>query len=110
MQNSGEILKDRVDFGAYVLRLDNRSSGQPMRAGITGKDQVDVFRTESRGRPDLSLHIGWNVGDLVGLDVEGQLDRIVAPGDLGHPSDLYTVHLDFTAGLHHQAGAIREQR
>ena len=43
------------------------------------------------------------------LPLKAVLAGIITAGDLGHPTDLNTAHLDLGTGLHHQTGPFREE-
>ena len=78
IQHADQVLEHRVDLGADVARLQHLTGRQPLRAGIVGIDQIDVLGAEHRGGADLRFDIGRDVLDLVRVDLQLQLDGLLA--------------------------------
>ena len=101
------ILEDGVDLGGDVGRLQNRAGGQPLRAGFGRIHEVDELGAERGCGSDLSADIGWDVADLVGLDLQTQAGVALAAADSADPTDLDPAQLHLRAGFHHQPGPVR---
>src|SRR6202041_4195960 len=81
LEHVGQVLEDGVDFGGDVLGLDHLTRDQPVGAGVARIEQVDVLRAEYGGGLDLGADVGRNVADLIRVDVQLQLDGVVAALD-----------------------------
>ena len=109
LEQVDDVFEDRVDLGADVLRMQHRSGGQPLGARVLRIHQLDELSAERGGGTDLCLHVGRDIPDLIGVDLQPQAGPVVAFADLADPADLDTPQHDLGVGLQHQPRSIRRQ-
>ncbi len=105
-----DVLEDRVDLGADILGLQYRARGQPPGAGIPRYRQLDVLGAERGRGVDPCLHVGRDIPDLIGVDLQPQAGRVRVVVNLADPPHLYAAQHDLGAAVHHQPGSLRGQR
>src|SRR6185312_15902886 len=108
IQHPNEVLEDRVDLDAHVVRFDHRPGPQPCCTRVGGAEEVHVLGAECRGGGDLCADVGRDVFEL--LRVQFQLKpHWITWLDRCDAADLDAAQFHRRARFHHQTRTIRCQ-